>query len=234
MKLIFNNGSDGEKGYKFCFFTRQRSATPGYYAVHLDDTNIDVSLTVSQRSGMHQYVFPKGAKQVVILDLAHRDRVLDAEIFSRKKSICLWASLFKAWANEQRLFFDIAFSRPFTNVTLLDGKTTGGNVKAAFEFDESTTNILEVEVGISAVDKAGAYKNRIAELKDKSFDQLREEADAIWEKQLNKIVVETYKESDMYNFYSALYHTMIAPNLIPRCRRTLPWYGYGNPRRLGQ
>mgnify|MGYP000939182736 CR=1 FL=1 len=50
-------------------------------------------------------------------------------------------------------------------------------------------------------------------LKDKTFNQLIEEADAIWEKQLNKIVVETYKESDMYNFYSALYHTMIAPNL---------------------
>ena len=212
-EIIFNNGSDGEKGYKSAFSHDNEVATPGYYAVHLDDTNIDVSLSVSQRSGMHQYVFPKGAKQVVILDLAHRDRVLDAEIFIEKNQFVSGRRFSRAWANEQRLFFDIAFSRPFTNITLLDGKTTGGNVKAAFEFDESTTNILEVEVGISAVDKAGAYKNRIAELKDKAFDQLREEADAIWEKQLNKIVVETYKESDMYNFYSALYHTMIAPNL---------------------
>ena len=212
-EIIFNNGSDGEKGYKSAFSHDNEVATPGYYAVHLDDTNIDVSLSVSQRSGMHQYVFPKGAKQVVILDLAHRDRVLDAEIFIEKNQFVSGRRFSRAWANEQRLFFDIAFSRPFTNITLLDGKTTGGNVKAAFEFDESTTNILEVEVGISAVDKAGAHKNRIAELKDKAFDQLREEADAIWEKQLNKIVVETYKESDMYNFYSALYHTMIAPNL---------------------
>lgn len=212
-EIIFNNGSDGEKGYKSAFSHDNEVATPGYYAVHLDDTNIDVSLSVSQRSGMHQYVFPKGAKQVVILDLAHRDRVLDAEIFIEKNQFVSGRRFSRAWANEQRLFFDIAFSRPFTNITLIDGKTTGGNVKAAFEFDESTTNILEVEVGISAVDKAGAHKNRIAELKDKAFDQLREEADAIWEKQLNKIVVETYKESDMYNFYSALYHTMIAPNL---------------------
>lgn len=212
-EIIFNNGADGKKGYKSAFSHDNEVATPGYYSVHLDDTKINVSLSVSQRSGMHQYVFPKDAKQVVILDLAHRDWVLDTEIFVDKNQFVSGRRFSKAWANEQRLFFDIAFSRPFTNVTLLDGKTTGGNVKAAFEFDESTTNILEVEVGISAVDKAGAHKNRIAELKDKTFDQLREEADAIWEKQLNKIVVETYKKSDMYNFYSALYHTMIAPNL---------------------
>lgn len=212
-EVLFHNGSDGEKGYKSAFSHENETATPGYYAVHLDDTNIDVSLTVSYRSGKHQYVFPKGAKQVVILDLAHRDKVLDAEIFIEKNQFVSGRRFSRAWANDQRLFFDIAFSKPFINVTLLDGKTTGENVKAAFEFDASVSDILEVEVGISAVDKAGAHKNRIAELKDKSFDQLREEADAIWEKQLNKIVVETYKEEDMYNFYSALYHTMIAPNL---------------------
>lgn len=166
-EIIFNNGADGKKGYKSAFSHDNEVATPGYYTVHLDDTEIDVSLSVSQRSGMHQYVFRKDAKQVVILDLAHRDWVLDAEIFIDKNQFVSGRRFSKAWANEQRLFFDIAFSRPFTNITLLDGKKTGGNVKAAFEFDESTTNILEVEVGISAVDKAGAHKNRIAELKIK-------------------------------------------------------------------
>lgn len=212
-EVVFNNGSDGEKGYKSAFSHENETATPGYYAVHLDDSNIDVSLTVSQRSGMHKYVFPKGAKQVVILDLAHRDKVLDAEVFIEKNQFVSGRRFSRAWANDQRLFFDISFSRPFTNITLLDGKTRGGNIKAAFEFDQSATNLLEVQVGISAVDKEGAYKNRTAELKDKSFDQLREEAAAIWEKQLNKIVVETYKEEDKFTFYSALYHTMIAPNI---------------------
>ena len=212
-KVIFNNGANGENGYKSAFSHDKEFASPGYYAVHLDDTNIDVSLSVSHRSGMHQYVFPKGSKQVVILDLVHRDKVLDAEILIEEDQFVSGHRFSRAWATDQRLFFDIAFSRPFTSVTLLDGKTTGGNVKAAFEFDGSVTNVLEVEVGISAVDKAGAHKNRIAELKDKTFDQLRYEADVIWEKQLNKIVVETYKEEDKYNFYTALYHTMIAPNL---------------------
>ena len=212
-QIIFNNGANGEKGYKSSFSHQNEVASPGYYAVHLDDTNIDVSLSVSKRSGLHQYVFPKGSKQVVILDLAHRDRVLDAEVFIESNQLVHGRRFSRAWAEEQRLFFDIAFSKPFTNVTLLDEKTTGENVKAAFEFDESTSNVLEIEVGISAVDEAGARLNRITELKDKSFDQLRKEADSIWEKQLNKIVVETYEEDDMYNFYSALYHTMIAPNL---------------------
>ena len=212
-EVLFDNGANGKKGYKSAFSHDNEVAKPGYYAVHLDDTNIDVSLTVSQRSGMHQYVFPEGTKQIVILDLAHRDMVLDAEVFIEKNQFVSGRRFSKAWATDQRLFFDIAFSRPFTNVTLLNGKASGGNVKAAFEFDKSLTNVLEVEVGISAVDRQGARKNRVAELDDKSFDQLREEADAIWEKQLNKIVVETYNEEDKFNFYSALYHTMLAPNL---------------------
>ena len=212
-EIVFNNGFDGKKGYRSAFSHDNESASPGNYAVHLDDTNIDVSLSVSQRSGMHRYVFTEGAEQVVILDLAHRDRVLDAEVFIEENQFISGYRFSKAWAEDQRLFFDINFSRPFTKVTLLDGKTKGENVKAAFEFDLSETNVLEVRVGISAVDKAGARKNRIAELKDKTFDKLSEEADAIWEKQLHKVVVETYKEEDKYNFYSALYHAMIAPNL---------------------
>jgi len=161
-QVIFNNGSNGEKGYRSSFSHQNEVSSPGYYAVHLDDTKIDVSLSVSKRSGIHQYVFPKGSKQVVILDLAHRDRVLDAEVFIESNQLVHGRRFSRAWAEEQRLFFDIAFSKPFTNVTLLDEKTTGENVKAAFEFDESTSNILEIEVGISAVDEAGARKKNTA------------------------------------------------------------------------
>jgi predicted alpha-1,2-mannosidase len=212
-EVIFNNGSDGEKGYRSAFSHDNEVATPGYYSVRLDDTKIEVSLTVSERSGMHSYLFPENSNQIVILDLEHRDRVLDAALFSNDNRIVSGYRFSNAWAKDQRLFFDLEFSRPYTNVTFLNEQTTGSNVKAAFEFDSSISNSLEVKIGISPVDKEGAKLNRVTELRDKSFDQLREEADDVWEKQLNKIVVETYEEEDMYNFYSALYHTMIAPNL---------------------
>ncbi|WP_339631688.1 hypothetical protein [Bizionia echini] len=74
--IQFNNGADGKKGYRAPFSHDQEIAEPGYYKVHLDSTNIDVELTVSKRSGIHKYTFPKDNKQIVILDLEHRDEVL--------------------------------------------------------------------------------------------------------------------------------------------------------------
>ncbi|MDC1109306.1 GH92 family glycosyl hydrolase, partial [Flavobacteriaceae bacterium] len=212
-KINFNNGSDGKDGYRSSFLHENEVASPGHYNVYLDDTNIEVSLSVSKRSGIHKYKFSKGSKQIVILDLEHRDEVLDSKLLVENNQLVSGHRFSKAWATDQRLFFDIEFSRPFTNVTFLEGKTSGKKVKAAFEFDLSESNILEVQVGISAVDNEGSRKNRITELKDKSLDKLRVEANTIWEEQLNKIIVETYDKQDMYTFYSALYHTMIAPNL---------------------
>ncbi len=45
-KVVFNNGADGKEGYKSKFSHDNEVAEPGYYKVHLDDTNIDVELTV--------------------------------------------------------------------------------------------------------------------------------------------------------------------------------------------
>jgi len=51
------------------------------------------------------------------------------------------------------------FSKPFTNVTLLEDKTEGKKVKAAFEFDNTTGNEITITIGISPVDEAGAMHN---------------------------------------------------------------------------
>ncbi len=209
----FNNGSNGKNGYRSKFSHAKEIASPGFYKVHLDDTNIYVSLAVSNRSGKHKYEFAKGSRQIVILDLEHRDEVLDSKLTIHNKQSVSGYRFSKAWATDQRLFFDLEFSRPYKKVTLLEDKKQGKKVKAAFEFEASETNILEIKVGISPVDEDGALHNWQLELENKSLDEIKKEAEAAWEKQLNKIVVETYKEEDKINFYTALYHTMIAPNL---------------------
>ena len=76
-EVIFNNGADGKKGYKAYFSHDNEVTEPGFYKVHLDSTEIDVELTVSLRSGIHKYQFPSNENQYVVLDLQHRDKVLD-------------------------------------------------------------------------------------------------------------------------------------------------------------
>lgn len=212
-EVVFNNGADGNKGYRSSFSHDNEVASPGYYAVHLDDTKIDVSLTVSERSGIHQYTFPQGSEQIVILDLVHRDLVIDSGLDLIDEVNVRGYRFSNAWARDQRIFFDMVFSRPYKDVVVEDDLLTGKSVRAAFIFDPSESNEVEIRVGISAVDQSGALQNRKHELDDKSFEDVLQIAENTWEQQLNKIVVETYDEEDKYNFYTSLYHTMLAPNL---------------------
>ena len=212
-KKVFNNGADGKEGYKSKFSHDKEVAEPGYYNVHLDDTNIDVELTVSKRSGMHRYVFPKGSKQIIILDLEHRDEVLDSKLNINSKNSISGYRHSKAWATNQYLFFDIRFDQPFKNVTFLNDNKKGKKVKAAFDFGISNGTAMELTIGISSVDENGAKNNWEQEIGNKSFQEVYINAQQTWEKQLEKIVIEDRNEDNKVNFYTSMYHAMIAPNL---------------------
>ena len=212
-EVNFNNGADGKKGYRAHFSHDKETAEPGYYKVHLDSTNIDVELTVSKRSGIHKYTFQKDSKQIIILDLDHRDEVLDSKVNVYSNTEIGGHRHSKAWATDQYLFYNIQFSKPFKNMVFLDDKSEGKNIKAAFEFDVSVGNVLEIQIGISPVDEEGARKNRREEIENKTFNTVKIEAQNTWETQLEKIVIETDNTDYKTTFYSALYHTMIAPNL---------------------
>ena len=58
-----------ENGYGSTFSHEQETAKPGYYDVKLLDEDIDVRLTVSDRSGMHEYTFndPDGKRFICLL-----------------------------------------------------------------------------------------------------------------------------------------------------------------------
>ena len=213
-EINFNNGANDEPGYGSHFSHENETASPGFYKVHLDDTNIDVELTVTKRAGMHKYTFPKGEDQVVILDLEHRDMVLDAKINPISETEITGYRHSKAWATDQRLFFSLKTSHPFTDMLQSppqQGMPSGRRI--ALRFNNPNNEPVYVSIGISAVDIEGAEKNRSTEIGSKSFEELKSEVNRIWEKQLEKIVVETTNDDDKTNFYTAMYHTLIAPNL---------------------
>jgi predicted alpha-1,2-mannosidase len=208
----FNNGADGKKGYRAHFSHNNESAEPGYYKVHLDSTNIDVELTVSNRSGLHKYQFPTSENQFVILDLVHRDKVLDAKIDKISDTEIVGYRHSEAWAKDQRLFFAIKTSHPFNDV-LQSPLQFGmpGARRSSLNFINPNNEPIIIKVGISAVDIAGAQKNLEAEIGNKDFEAVKKEAQKYWESQLEKIVVESNDLDKKTNFYTALYHTMLAP-----------------------
>ena len=206
----FNNGADGKKGYRAHFSHANETAEPGYYKVHLDSTNIDVELTVSKRSGIHNYQFPSKENQFVVLDLEHRDKVLSHAIEQVSNRAFQGHRHSAAWASNQKLFYYLEFSE---EVRSIEYNSEENPTKAIFHFNNPNNNPIEVKIGISAVDEIGAKNNLQTEIGNKTFDQVKQEAQDAWEQELGKIVVESSNADYKTNFYTALYHTMIAPNL---------------------
>ncbi|NRB59898.1 MAG: glycoside hydrolase family 92 protein [Winogradskyella sp.] len=216
--INFNNGADGKPGYRAHFSHDNEIAEPGFYKVHLDSTNINVELTVTLRSGIHKYQYPSPKDQYLILDLEHRDKLIDYEINWTEKDRFEGYRNSEAWAKDQRLFYSIVFSKRIKKVFYeIDGNTTSINTdskskKAAILFDNPENEPIFIKVGISAVDIEGARKNLEAEIGKKDFETVKKEAQQYWETQLEKIVIESNDLDKKTNFYTSMYHTMIAPN----------------------
>lgn len=189
------------------FDHRNERASPGYYSVKLDD-NILVELTATARVGMHRYTFPRTDEANVLLDLAHRDKVLDFDYRITGKSTLVGWRRSQAWAKDQIVYFALEFSQPFTEYRSI------ANLKVSFRFDTRRGAPVLAKVGISAVDVEGALRNLHTEVNHWDFDKVRSDAAAAWNTELNKIQAAGGTDTQLTNFYTALYHAMTAPNLF--------------------
>ena len=204
-----NNGADGKPGYSSAFSHDDEMAVPGYYAVTLKDYSVRAELTTTTRVGIHRYTFPSAQPAHVVLDLEHRDQLLESalDIVSDTEVAGLRRST--GWARDQVVYFVIRFSRPFSGGAAANATPP---TKRAFDFGSAGGTLL-VKVGISAVSVEGARKNLDAEVPGWDFDAVRHAADAAWERELSKVTVEGGTKDDRIRFYTSLYHAMLTPNV---------------------
>ncbi len=209
---MMGKGSFDNNIYSSKYSHKKEKANAGFYSVHLNDDDIDVELTTTTRVGFHKYTFNKAGKMNVILDLLHRDKLLDGKIkILDNKSIEGYRKSY-AWAADQRVYFRIEFSKPFTGKSLRgEGNEvlTGG----AFEFDVKKGEQVVVKVAISGVDEEGAKKNMQVELPHWDFNKVRTDCEAMWNQELNKIQVKGGTSDQQVIFYTALYHCFIHPSI---------------------
>ncbi len=195
------------------FLKNRERAEPGFYEVFLEKPLVKVELTASERIGFHRYNFyPKMRDGQILLDLKWRDLVLDADMdLSRMDEGIITGHRFsRSWATDQRLFFFLKFSKKPSGVR------SNGREQAIFEFKwtGNGNHAVVVECAISSVDVAGAEANWKAETTNFDFEKAKTRAQSAWQKQLSKIEIEGGSDRDRTVFYTALYHTMIAPNIF--------------------
>jgi predicted alpha-1,2-mannosidase len=208
-------------GYASYYSHANETARPGYYAVKLDDYNIDVQLTASERVGFHRYHFPQGKEAHVIIDLKEGigDRATDTYIEQVDDNTLKGYRFSRGWANNQQLFFAIKSSLPLKNFVVYDSsalqqgkKGKGKAIKGVISFNKAPNNLM-LKVGISPVSADNALANIVAEIPDWDFSKVAKQADEKWNRELSKIKIETRSDKDKKIFYTALYHTMIDPAL---------------------
>ncbi|MFT4222148.1 GH92 family glycosyl hydrolase [Dysgonomonas sp.] len=216
---------DPQSGLYSFFSHKKEKAKPGYYSVHLDRFDIDVELTATKRVGFHSYTFPQSDKNpAIVIDLERGigwDNPTEAFIKQENDSTISGYRYSKGWAKDQRIYFTAVFSQSIKAFSVFDtvriNNTRNEEMRSVFgrvDFGNNITEPLLVKVALSPVSIENAKLNMRQELPHWNFSQTVTDADATWNEQLSKIKVETKKDVDKRIFYTAMYHTMIAPSVF--------------------
>ncbi|RPH31937.1 MAG: glycoside hydrolase family 92 protein [Bacteroidales bacterium] len=213
-----------EEGYRSRFSHKNEKAFPGYYSVLLDDYNINVELSCSERVGFHKYTFNSGGSSNIIIDPTHNiiESVFDTQVELLSDSTVRGYKTSNGEAGKRTVYFVANFSKPFTsygianNDTIAENgkKATGKNSKAYISYNLKKGESIEVKVALSFVGYEGAMANLEKEASGRNFNSTLNEAKNKWKDKLNRIRVEGGSVDQRKTFYTALYHSFISPNLI--------------------
>ncbi|WP_457270362.1 GH92 family glycosyl hydrolase [Pedobacter sp. UYEF25] len=236
-KLQLNPGTadNPKSGYRSAFSHSNEVVEAGYYKVKLDDDNITAELTTTTRVGMHQYTFPKSDQSHIIFDLTagiYNYKGKDVWTYVRVVNDTLVTGYRQTtgWARTRTVYFAMSFSKPFKSYgqknydekqayhgfwgkfdqTKNFPEIAGKDLKMYFDFNTSAEEKIKIKFAMSPVSQANALTNLRTEINGWDFDKVKAQAQASWNKELNKIQVKT-SEDNKINFYTAMYHAFINP-----------------------
>lgn len=236
-KLQLNPGiaSNTKSGFRSAFSHANEVAEAGYYKVKLDDDQILAEMTTTNRVGMHQYTFPKSDQSHIILDLMagiynYDDKTVWTYVRVVNDTLVTGYRQTYGWARTRTVYFAMSFSKPFKSYGQknFDAKQAyrgfwgkfdqtknfpeiaGRKVRMYFDFDTDEGEKVKIKFALSPVSQENALQNMRAEINGWDFENVKAQAQANWNKELNKINIAS-SEDNKVNFYTAMYHAFINP-----------------------
>ena len=238
-KLQLNPGTEAnpDSGYRSRFSHDEETAEAGYYAVNLKDYDIKAEMTATTRVGVHQYTFPKSEQAHIILDLKsgiynYDEKNVWTIVRVENDSTITGYRQTSGWARTRKVYFAMTFSKAFKSYGQEKQKgqvyrgfwgrfdqehnfpqMAGNDLRLYFDFDTEENEAIQVKMALSPVSTEGALKNMEAEVPGWDFNAVKQQARDTWNKELQKITVETLEESDKVNLYTAMYHAFLGPTV---------------------
>lgn len=222
---------------------QNQEARPGYFTHDLDKHNIKVELSSTLRAGISRYTFSKGENNILInlgLGLTNETGAMVKVVSNQEVEGYKTIGTFCYHAEDVRpIYFVARLSKPAKNFGAwkkmpkyhaVEGdwvkyndtykpydqyayELPGENVGAYFSYDTEDQEQIMVKIGISYVSIENARANLDQEIPDFDFDRIAKASFDRWNELLSRIKVEGSANNKTI-FYTALYHTLIHPNII--------------------
>jgi len=224
----FVPAKDFSQRFKSWYKHAEETASPGYYELTFYDWEtredpIKAELTATPRVGIHRYTYPEGKPANLMIDLGFAinwDSPAETRIQVINDTLIKGYRCSKGWADNQHVYFAASFSKPIINYRLYEA---GMEIEEASFVDEKYTeaiisfgNISElmIKVAVSPTNTDGALKNLQNEASHWKFNNYKQNAHDLWKEQLAKVEVQSSDLALKKTFYTALYHSFMAPNLF--------------------
>jgi predicted alpha-1,2-mannosidase len=213
------------------FDHQHEAASAGYYEVLMQPWNIKAELTASTHCGFVKFTFPAGKQANILLPLSYVNNAIISShvrcVDSQTVEGDVDATSFNGLQLGIPVYFVMKFSQPFaTHGTWTNGTITAGSDSA--NQDDRKTIIgfygsypasagpqeVDVRIGVSYTDLAGARANLQAEMPDNDFERYHQQTVQAWNQELSVIDAQGGTVAHNRTFYTALYHCLIAPQIF--------------------
>jgi predicted alpha-1,2-mannosidase len=207
-----------EKKRESWFSHKAETVKPYHYEVYLADYDVEATFTATERASMFQFTFPENDSSQIIVDafdggsyikvLPEENKVVG---YTTKNSGGVPAN-FKNW-------FVVQFNKPFDTFYISDNEQLFQDKNelkdlhtgAILQFDTKSEEVIQLNVASSFISLEQAELNLEREIGNKTFAELLEEGKAAWNKELEKIQIQTEKIDNARTFYSSLYRVLLFP-----------------------
>ncbi|MBU3020525.1 GH92 family glycosyl hydrolase [Aestuariibacter sp. A3R04] len=236
------------------------TAKPGYYRTTLDKYGITAEVTSTLRTGLSRYTFPEGQSHILMnlgLGLTNETGGMVKVVSNTEIEGMRNIGTFCYHPEDVRpVYFVARFSKPAESYGVWKRMPAYKNVEADwisyndtikpyhnylapmagddvgtwFSFNTRQGEQIQVKVGISFVSIENARANLDTEQPAFDFNTVQVNAQKAWDSYLNRVNVKG-EHADKVKFYTALYHTLIHPNIFQDANGDYPLngaHGVGN------
>ncbi len=198
-----------------------QTATPGFYAVTLDDADVAVKIAVTPHAAIYEFVYGKRGRPQLMVDAQWgivfpnnlAKHVLESDIRADGAFGLVGRNRIRNWVDREYSFV-LKADHPISSRVELPRRPGEKAGRHVLTFDADPGETVRVKVALSTTDVDGARRNLEAEIPGWDFMGVRQTARAAWNGYLGRMEMTGGTADALASFYTALYHLCIQPNNI--------------------